>query len=440
MSGERKAPDFILLGAVAALCLIGLTMILSASSATAASYSTMAYFWQQQCMWLGVGVVLAFVVYHLPPKALRAAAPFAMLAAIIALVLVFIPHIGVPVNGAHRWIHVGRFSFEPSEFAKLALVLYLAAWLGHASARRLGLFALLGGTIPPVIAALLVVCEPDLGTACIIGAVIVAVLFVAGVRLWQLGALSLAALAALAAAVLRHGTWLARFSIFLDPWRDPKNAGFHIIQSLYALGSGGLTGVGLGRSSEKFYYLPEQYTDFIFSVLGEELGMIGTVVVVVLFLVIAFRAYRIASKSPDRFARVLVTGCGAMIVVQAFVNVGVVTSSLPVTGVPLPFISFGGSALIADLVAVALILNIGSRRAVRAAVERRRRFRVIEGKGAGKAAAPQPAEQPPRIAIVPPASPPLLFEPASRRFEALWEIERAVLDASYAFETSVHAP
>jgi cell division protein FtsW len=156
----------------------------------------------------------------------------------------------------------------------------------------------------------------------------------------------------------------ARIFAFIDPWKDAQNTGFHIVQSLLALGSGGLMGVGLGESRAKFFYLPEQYTDFIFSILGEELGLAGTIAVIVLFIVFAYRAIRIAVAAPDRFGFFLATGCTAMIVIQAFVNIGVVTSSWPVTGVPLPFISFGGSSLIVCLIAVALIMNVGRHRRV----------------------------------------------------------------------------
>jgi cell division protein FtsW len=157
----------------------------------------------------------------------------------------------------------------------------------------------------------------------------------------------------------------ARIFAFVDPWRDPLNTGFHIVQSLLALGSGGIFGVGLGASRAKFFYLPEQYTDFIFSVLGEELGLIGTLVVVALFLTLAYRAVKIALAAPDRFGFFLAIGCGAMIAIQAFVNIGVVSSSWPVTGVPLPFISFGGSSLVVSLIAVALIANVGRHRKIR---------------------------------------------------------------------------
>jgi cell division protein FtsW len=156
----------------------------------------------------------------------------------------------------------------------------------------------------------------------------------------------------------------ARIFAFLNPWKDPQNTGFHIVQSLLALGSGGIFGVGLGASRAKFFYLPEQYTDFIFSVLGEELGLIGALAVVVLFVIFAYRAIRIALAAPDRFGFFLAIGCAAMITIQAFINVGVVSSSWPVTGVPLPFISFGGSSLVVNLLAVALIANVGRHRRV----------------------------------------------------------------------------
>jgi cell division protein FtsW len=154
----------------------------------------------------------------------------------------------------------------------------------------------------------------------------------------------------------------ARILAFLDPWKDPQNTGFHIVQSLLALGSGGFFGLGLGMSRQKLFYLPEQFTDFIFAIIGEELGLLGAAVVVALFVVLAFRATRIALASPDRFGFFLCIGCMCLIVIQAFVNIGVVTSSWPVTGVPLPFISFGGSSLVVSLVAVALIVNIGRHR------------------------------------------------------------------------------
>ncbi|MBV9270542.1 MAG: FtsW/RodA/SpoVE family cell cycle protein, partial [Candidatus Eremiobacteraeota bacterium] len=191
--------------------------------------------------------------------------------------------------------------------------------------------------------------------------------FVAGARFEHLFLIFMVTIPTVVASIVMSPYKRARIFAFLDPWKDAQNTGFHIVQSLFALGTGGLFGVGLGQSRAKFFYLPEQYTDFIFSVLGEELGVVGAVFVIVLFLVLAYRAARIAINAPDRFGFFLATGCAALIVIQAFVNIGVITSSWPVTGVPLPFISYGGSSLIVSLISVALIINVGRHRRVNAA-------------------------------------------------------------------------
>jgi cell division protein FtsW len=212
--------------------------------------------------------------------------------------------------------------------------------------------------------ALLILKEPDMGTASLLVFTAFAMFFAAGARLSHLFAIAAVTVPFAALTVLASPYKRARVFAFMNPWKDPQNTGFHIVQSLLALGSGGIFGVGLGASRAKFFYLPEQYTDFIFSVLGEELGLIGTLAVIALFVAVAYRAIRIALAAPDRFGFFLALGCGAMIAIQAFVNIGVVSSSWPVTGVPLPFISFGGSSLIVNLLAVALIANVGRHRKV----------------------------------------------------------------------------
>jgi cell division protein FtsW len=204
--------------------------------------------------------------------------------------------------------------------------------------------------------------EPDMGTASLLAFTSAAMLFAGGARVVHLIAAAIVTLPPVAYLALSSPYRRDRIFAFLDPWKDPLNTGFHIVQSLYALGSGGAVGLGLGLSRQKYFYLPEQYTDFIFAIIGEELGLLGTLVVVALFLVFAYRAVRIALGAPDRFGFLLAVGCTALIVVQAFVNIGVVTSSWPVTGVPLPFISFGGTSLVTCMVASALLLNIGRRR------------------------------------------------------------------------------
>ena len=367
---QVRAPlDTVLLASVAALIGIGLVMVFSASSATAyAEHGDIAYYLKRQLMWLGVGLSSAYLFYRIDYHRLRSVAPYLLAGAVIGLILVFVPHVGLGVNGGRRWIGTGGLSVEPSEFAKLALVIYLSAVL---SARGERITSLSRGVVPlcvPVaLMAVLVLKEPDMGTASLLLFIALTLFFAAGARLMHLTAVVFAMVPFAALTVLASPYRRARIFAFIDPWKDPLNTGFHIVQSLLALGSGGLFGVGLGASRAKFFYLPEQYTDFIFSVLGEELGLVGTLSVIVLFITFAYRSIRIALAAPDRFGFFLALGCTAMITIQAFVNIGVVSSSWPVTGVPLPFISFGGSSLVVNCIAVALIANVArNRRTARA--------------------------------------------------------------------------
>lgn len=361
-------PDAVLFAVVATLVGIGLVMVFSASSATAyAEHADIAYYVKRQLIWLGAGLAVAFAVYRMDLGNLKRAAPYLLVAAFVGLLLVFVPHVGLNVNGGRRWIGVSSLSFEPSEFAKVALVIYLAAVLSTRGERitslARGLFPL---CVPVLGIALLVLKEPDMGTASLFVFVAFSMFFAAGARIFHLVAILAVTVPVAAISVMASPYRRARIFAFVDPWKDPQNYGFHIVQSLLALGSGGLFGMGLGASRAKFFYLPEQYTDFIFSVLGEELGLIGAFAVVALFVTLAYRAVRIAIAAPDRFGFFIAIGCAAMIVIQAFINIGVVTSSWPVTGVPLPFISFGGSSLVVNLIAVALIANVGRHRRLNA--------------------------------------------------------------------------
>lgn len=371
LKSERRSfvpapPDTLLFASVASLVAIGLVMIFSASSAQAyADHRNTAYFVERQAVYLLAGLGLAGAAYAVDYRKLKALAPYVLLLCAAGLVAVLVPHVGFVVNGARRWLGAGFVSVQPSEFAKLGMVLYMAAFL---SVRGDRITSLTRGVVPLMglvaLMAGLIYFEPDMGTASLLVFVAFAMLFAAGARLEHLALVVIATLPPALLMVMESPYKRARIFAFMNPWKDPQNTGFHIVQSLLALGSGGLTGVGLGESRAKFFYLPEQYTDFIFSILGEELGLAGTIAVVVLFLVFAYRAVRIAIAAPDRFGFFLASGCAAMIVIQAFVNIGVVTSSWPVTGVPLPFISFGGSSLIVNLVAVALIMNVGRYRRV----------------------------------------------------------------------------
>jgi cell division protein FtsW len=366
LRGARlAAPDSVLLATVAALVAIGLIMIYSASSATAeATYHDNAYYLKRQALWLLVALVFAFFAYRIDYRKLRKLAPVGIGLAFVALVGVLVPHVGQISGGSRRWLGAGAISFEPSECAKIALVVFLAAKLSTVGERAR---SLVRGVVPCLFVscalAVPILLEPDMGTASLLVFTAFGMLFCAGARLEHLAMCALSMLPVVLLAIGSSAYKRARIFAFLDPWKDPQNTGFHIVQSLLALGSGGVLGLGLGASRQKFFYLPEQYTDFIFAILGEELGLLGALGVIALFVIFAFRAVRIALAAPDRFGLLLALGCTLLIVIQAFVNIGVVTSSWPVTGVPLPFVSFGGTSLSVSLVAVALIVNVGRRRA-----------------------------------------------------------------------------
>ena len=339
-------------------------MIFSASSALAVAQNhDGAYFLKRQLAWLAVASGAAYLAYRIDYRKLRRIAPVALGATMVALALVLVPHVGKLAGGSSRWIGIGPVQFEPSEFAKLALVLYLASALATKGER---IKSLVHGVFPlafvTLAVAVLVIKQPDFGTASLLVFTAGTMLFVAGARVAHLAAVALAVLPP-AILIIRHDPYkLARIVAFVDPWKDPEDKGFHIVQSLMALGSGGWFGVGLGFSRQKFFWLPEAHTDFIGSIIGEEIGFIGIAAIVALFVVFAYRAVRIALGAQDRFGFFLAIGCMATIVIQAFVNLGVVSSSWPVTGVPLPFISFGGSSLVTSLVAVALVANVGRSR------------------------------------------------------------------------------
>ena len=356
-------PDPWIFATVAGLLAIGLVMVFSASSATAyATYHDTAYFLKRQLIWLGIGGVLAYAAYRIDYTKLKRVSPALVGVTVVLLVLTLVPHVGLQTGGARRWLGASFLSFQPSELAKLTLVLFLAAKL---STLGTTIRSLVRGVVPALLVAALlavpILLEPDMGTASLLMFTAFGMLFCAGARFEHLALAVLALLPPVALAVGASAYKRARILAFLDPWKDAQNTGFHIVQSLLALGSGGILGLGLGASRQKFFYLPEAHTDFIFAVLGEELGLLGTLIVLALFATFAVRAFLLAQRTSDRFGFFLIVGCALLVVIQAFINIGVVTSSWPVTGVPLPFISFGGTSLIVSLVAVALIMNVARR-------------------------------------------------------------------------------
>lgn len=361
-SGWRR-PDFALLAAIGILLVIGLDMVYSASYVIAhnnPAYGSDVYFLVRQLAWALVGVILLLIFqaidYHLWRKL---SVPLLALA-VLLLIAVVGSHFGHAAYGAQRWLRLGPLpAVEPSEFGKFVLVLYYADWL---SRRRetiadFGTVTLpFGVTITAVCA--LVLLQPDLGSAFVIAATAVCMFFVAGADLRHLAVGLVAGAFALGVLIIGASYRFRRVTAFLDPSQDPLGSGWNTLQAEIALGSGGILGLGLGASRQKFYYLPNAQTDAIFAVIGEELGLVGTVAILALFGFVALRGFRIALHAPDTYGALIATGVTAWLVVQALINIGVVTATLPFTGIPLPFVSFGGSSLIVSLMAVGVLLNI----------------------------------------------------------------------------------
>ncbi len=360
MAVRPKSLDFICFFTVIALLSFGVVMVYSSSAVSAyVNFNDSYYFFKRQLVWGTLGFIAMLFTLSIDYHVWRKLATPALLVTIVLLILVLIPGLGKVVNGARRWLGFGSLYLQPSEIAKISMVLYSSANLARHQEK---ITSFLKGLLPQLVILLvifgLILKEPDLGTALVIGGTVFVMLFAAGARLSHLTSLGLVGVVGIIAAIILEPYRLKRLLAFSNPWADPLDTGYHIIQSLYALGSGGLFGVGLGRSREKFLYLPEPHTDFIFAILGEELGFIGTIAVILLFFLFAWRGFKIAIAAPDIFGSLLATGITTMIVVQALMNIAVVTASMPVTGIPLPFISFGGSALIFTLAGVGILLNI----------------------------------------------------------------------------------
>jgi cell division protein FtsW len=358
---ERHEPAYALLLAVMALTAIGIVMVYSASSVR--SYfnsSDPAAQGMEQIVWAAIGLVGLLVASRIDFRHLRYLAIPIFVITLAMLALVLVPGIGSEINGSRRWIVVpGVGSLQPAEFAKLAVVLYLAHWLDRRGKEARSLW---NGLVPfgLLIAPgfVLIAMEPDLGTAGVYVIAAGSVFFMAGANLLYISAIGTAVLGAAWMMVSSTAYQLERVQTFLDPFRDPLGAGYNAVQSLFALALGGITGLGLGESKQKFLYLPAPSTDFIFAIIGEEWGLVGTLTVLALFIVLAYQGYRIAITAPDTFSGLLACGITTWLVVQALINMMVVTALMPVTGIPLPFISAGGSALTINLAAVGILLSI----------------------------------------------------------------------------------
>ncbi len=359
---ERKSRwqvPTLLCGAVVTLLAFGLVMLASASRVRAVDRHGDAFFYvRRQAMWMGLGLLAAFVMARINYRLYKKWFGYIFALAVLGLILVFLPGIGVRRGGSYRWITLFGLQFQPSEFAKLAVVIALAAWYANRP-RRVANF--LEGVAAPVamigVIAVLLLLEPDYGTVALVSATGVGIMFVSGVKLIYLGMFSLVGIGLFLLAILQNPHRLGRVFALVFPERYP-DAAYQLLQSKDAFSLGGLTGIGLGESIQKHYYLPEAHTDFIFAIIGEELGLPATGAIILLFFAIFLCSLRIAARAPDRFGSLLSIGLAMILVMQAALNIAVVTGCLPTKGITLPFISYGGSSLLISMALIGLLINI----------------------------------------------------------------------------------
>ena len=360
MPTKKTTPDIILMILTFTLLAIGLIMVYSASAVWADyKFDDSFFFAKRQMLFACVGIIGMFFIMNIDYWTWRTWAKVLVIVCFVLLLLVLIPGIGNVRNGSRSWIGIGAFSIQPSEFMKLAMIAFLAKFLSenqkHITSFKKGLIPSLGIVF---LAFGMIMLQPDLGTGTVMVGTCVVMIFIAGARIFHFAMLGLVGIAGFVALVLSAPYRIKRITSFLDPWEDPHGSGFQIIQSLYEIGPGGLFGLGLGQSRQKFFYLPEPQTDFIFAILAEERGFIGGSLILLLFSLLLWRGIRIALGAPDLYGSFLAVGIIAMVAIQVMINIGVVTGLMPVTGITLPFLSYGGSSLTLMLLAIGVLLNI----------------------------------------------------------------------------------
>ena len=360
MPTKKTTPDITLLILTFTLLAIGLIMVYSASAVWAEyKFHDSFFFAKRQMLFAGVGILAMFFIMNIDYWTWRTWAKALIIICFVLLILVLIPGVGNVRNGSRSWIGIGAFSVQPSEFMKLAMIAFLAKFL---SERQKFITSFKKGLAPSLgfvfLAFGMIMLQPDLGTGTVMVGTCIVMIFIAGARISHFVMLGLIGVAAFAALVVSAPYRIKRITSFLDPWQDPLGSGFQIIQSLFAIGPGGLFGLGLGESRQKFFYLPEPQTDFIFAILAEELGFIGGSFILLLFSLLLWRGVRIALGAPDLYGSFLAVGIIAMVAIQVMINIGVVTGLMPVTGITLPFLSYGGSSLTLMLMAIGVLLNI----------------------------------------------------------------------------------
>jgi len=361
-----QRPDYILASTIGVLLLFGIVILASVSTAISQQKfgSPSFYLFRYFLFGLLPGLIAGFIAFKMPLHFFKKRAPLFLAVSILLMILVFFPRIGIQAGGANRWLNIGFTSFQPSEFLKLSFILYLAAWLPNLTdkirkrSKTFIAFLSLIGTI-----GLLLILQPDISTLGMIIASGILIYFLSGVPLKYIFSVIIGGLAALAVLVKIEPYRFSRISVFLKPGIDPMGLSYQIKQALITIGSGGIWGRGLGLSMQKFGFLPEPIGDSVFAIFSEETGFIGALILISLFLIFIWRGFKIVRKTEDRFCRLAAAGIVFWIAMQAFVNMGSMLAILPLSGIPLPFVSYGGSAMIAELIGVGILLNISKHHA-----------------------------------------------------------------------------
>lgn len=358
---KSHKPDYILAVTVFILVAFGLVILSSASAVSSyENFGNNYYYFKHQLMYgVALGFIAWFIGSKIPYHFLRTYAFIGIFATIILLVLVFIPGIGFEFGGARRWILIGPFSLQPAEICKLTIVIYLAAWLEN-KGEQLKNFAY--GFLPFIfilgLVGIFIFLQPDVGTLGVIMITSIIVYYVAGASIPYLAMIGTGLVSVFLLMIKMAPYRLARFAVFLNPSIDSQGIGYQINQALISVGSGGILGLGLGKSRQKYNYLPEATGDSIFAIVSEELGIIGATALILLFLLFLYRGIKIAKEAPDMFSKLVAIGITSWIIFQAFINIAAIISLIPLTGIPLPFISYGGSALMFSLFGVGILMNI----------------------------------------------------------------------------------
>jgi cell division protein FtsW len=402
--GRRTPPDLLLLVAVLGLLVVGIVMVYSASFIIGHNdFGDENYFLTRHLIFLTLGLIVMGFLAGVDYQRWRGWAWPGVVLAVVLLGVVLVPGLGVEIYGSRRWLQTGGLlpGLQPSEFAKVAVVVFLAAWLSGKHRPAAGLTS---GSVPFLLVvglvAGLIMKEPDMGTTVVVVLAASTVFWVAGANVLHVGSVAVVGGLALAWLATSAAYRAGRLQGWMDPWADPQGLGWHTVQTLIALGSGGVTGLGLGAGRAKAYFVPNAHTDAIYGIVGEELGLLGTVLVLVLFAVVAWRGLTIALSARDTFGQLLAVGVTSLIVWQALLNMMVVTNAIPFTGIPLPFLSFGGSSLVVSLAAVGLLLSVSRLRNMPVPAERaaapRGRSRPAETTGGPRWGGPRRSPAAPR--------------------------------------------